>query len=453
MPDQIRAPKSAQVQKESAKQHTGHSPMTEAELLALDEQHIWHPYAPLKSSAPIFAIESAKGVHLHLKDGRKVIDGMSSWWSALHGYQHPELDKAVKDQLSTMAHVMFGGLTHEPAVRLAKTLVDITPHGLNRVFFSDSGSVAVEVALKMALQYWQAKGENRTTFLSFSKGYHGDTIGAMSVCDPITGMHSVFSDYIAKNIFSESPRCSFDTPWNESYLDDFKTQLLLNKRRLAAVIIEPIVQGTGGMNFYSPTFLKRIREITEELNIPLIVDEIATGFGRTGELFACNHANIKPDIMCLGKTLSAGYITLAATLCTDKIATTICQGDAGVFMHGPTFMANPLACSVAQKSIDILLESNWQENVLRMQNIMKIELNRTREHKAVKSVRVLGSIGVIEMKENVDQELTQTQFIDRGIWLRPFGRLIYMIPPYIISNEELETLCRKTIESIEAIYN
>jgi adenosylmethionine-8-amino-7-oxononanoate aminotransferase len=388
----------------------------------------------------MFVVESAQGALLKLKTGETLIDGMSSWWSTLHGYRHPALDKAVKDQLDRMAHVMFGSLTHEPAVKLAHRLTQICPQGLNHVFFSDSGSVAVEVAMKMAVQYWIAKGEKRHTFLSLSRGYHGDTIAAMSVCDPITGMHHLFKGFIFEQLFADAPKCRFEQAWDESDFDDFRTKILNHQSDIAAVILEPIVQGTGGMRFYSPHYLKRVRELCDELGILLIADEIATGLGRTGKLFACEHAAISPDIMCLGKTLSAGYITLAATLCNSDIAQTIASAEPGIFMHGPTFMANPLACSVALASIDLLLSEDWQQNIQRIESALTQALNPAKELDNVADVRVLGSLGVIEMKRDVNLNSVQPMLVEKGIWLRPFGKLLYTIPPYVITDEQIRHL-------------
>ncbi|MFL0809630.1 MAG: adenosylmethionine--8-amino-7-oxononanoate transaminase [Agarilytica sp.] len=411
------------------------------QLLNIDRSHIWHPYSRCHSDMPLFPVRSAEGCYLTLADGKRIFDGMSSWWSAIHGYKNPVLDQALHAQVANMSHVMFGGLTHEPAIQLARKLVDITPEGLSQVFFSDSGSVAVEVAMKMALQYWQAQGKSKTKFLALRSAYHGDTFAAMSVCDPVTGMHQIFSEFMTKNIFAPSPECAFDQEWDEKYFKEFKTLAEQHQNDIAAIILEPIVQGTGGMHFYSPSYLARVRELCDQLNIPLIADEIATGFGRTGKLFACEHANISPDILCLGKALTGGYMTLAATLCTENIATTICSGEAGVFMHGPTFMANPLACSVANASIDLLEQSNWQANVNRLETALRKGLEPCKEIKGVNGVRCLGAIGVIELKEVVDMARIQPMFVEQGIWIRPFGKLVYTMPPFIAKDEEIEHLC------------
>ncbi|WP_317929322.1 adenosylmethionine--8-amino-7-oxononanoate transaminase [Halioxenophilus sp. WMMB6] len=423
------------------------------QLVARDRQHIWHPYSSATQHPPLYPIARAEGVRLYLKDGRVLIDGMSSWWSVIHGYNHAELNEAITQQLDKMAHVMFGGLTHEPAVQLAETLVRLTPEGLNRVFFSDSGSVAVEVAIKMVLQYWQSRGQSgKHKLLSLRRGYHGDTFAAMSVCDPDTGMHHLFHEILVQQIFSDSPGCRFDQPWDDAYIQDFETQITSHSEQLAAVILEPIVQGTGGMNFYSPEFLRRVRALCSKHNVLLIADEIATGFGRTGKLFACEHAGISPDILCLGKSLTAGYMTLAATLCTDEIAVGISEGEASVFMHGPTFMANPLACSVALKSCEILEREPWQKWVARLEQVMSKELSPARELPQVADVRVLGGIGVIELKEPITLANEQDKFVQAGIWVRPFGKLVYIMPPFVISELDLTKLCRALVEVVKTIH-
>jgi adenosylmethionine-8-amino-7-oxononanoate aminotransferase len=415
--------------------------LTKSQVSSIDQKHIWHPYSSLTAPIPAYHVASASGVRLKLADGRELIDGMSSWWSAIHGYNHPTLNIALKDQVDIMSHVMFGGITHEPAAQLCKTLVDITPEGLEKVFLSDSGSVSVEVALKMAIQYWYSLGRpKKTRILSLRKGYHGDTFGAMSVCDPVTGMHHLFTNTIAKQLFTESPRCSFHDDWNESYITDIKNLLEKHSHELAAVILEPILQGTGGMHFYSPTYLKRVRELCDDYDVLLIVDEIATGFGRTGKLFGCEWADITPDILCLGKAMTGGYMTLAATLCTSKISDGICNGEAGVFMHGPTFMGNPLACSVANASIDLLLSTNWQARISDIEQQLKSGLAPAKDFDNVIDVRCLGAVGVIETKKPVDVAQIQKQFVAEGIWVRPFGSRVYIMPPYIISKSDLETL-------------
>ncbi len=409
--------------------------------LNIDRQHIWHPYTSITQPGPIFPVASAEGVILTLDDGRQLVDGMSSWWCMLHGYNDATLNQAIIDQTKKMSHVMFGGLTHEPAIKLAEKLVSITPESLQHVFFSDSGSVSVEVSIKMALQYWHAQNKpEKKRLLSHSRGYHGDTFAAMSVCDPVTGMHHLFSDLLMPQLFAESPQCRFDEEWDEKYIADFKEKISAHHHELAAVIIEPIVQAAGGMRFYSPKYLQRVRELCDEFNVLLIVDEIATNFGRTGELFGCHHADISPDIMCLGKALTGGYMTLAATLCTEKVGQTICSGEAGVLMHGPTFMANPLACAVANASIDLLLNSPWQQRIASIEKQLIEELNECKVWPHVADVRILGAIGVIKLKEAVDMTVIQPRFVDEGVWIRPFGKLVYIMPPFIIKPEELSRL-------------
>lgn len=419
------------------------------QLLNFDRQHIWHPYSSLINPPDMLPVVSASGVRLKLADGREIIDGMASWWSAIHGYNHPVLNQAIKDQLEQMSHVMFGGITHPAAVELCKLLVEITPASLDKVFISDSGSVAVEVAIKMALQYWYSQGEKqRTKLLALRSGYHGDTFGAMSVCDPVTGMHHLFSGVMPQHIFAESPQCRFDGTFEENHIADFKLKLEQNHLQLAAVILEPIAQGAGGMKFYAPAYLTRVRELCDQYGLLLIHDEIATGFGRTGKLFACEHAGVEPDIMCVGKALTGGYMSLAATLCNDKVATGICEGEAGVFMHGPTFMANPLACAAASASIKLLLSQPWKRIVSELSTGLIKGLAPAKELSSVADVRILGGIGVIEMKEAVDMNTIQAKFIEHGVWVRPFGKLIYVMPPYIMSQGDLETLTAAIISII-----
>lgn len=420
------------------------------QLLALDKAHIWHPYASMIDAPPVYPIVSAEGVRLKMADGAELIDGMSSWWSVIHGYNHPVLNQAAKDQLEDMSHVMFGGITHPSAVKLAKLLVDITPASLNKVFFSDSGSVAVEVAIKMAIQYWYSVGrKEKHQLLTLKNGYHGDTFGAMATCDPVTGMHHMFSEVLPKHLFAEKPRTKFGEEFDEEDINSFKTLIEENHQNLAAVILEPIVQGAGGMIFYSPEYLKRVRQLCDQYDVLLIADEIATGFGRTGKLFACEHADIEPDILCVGKCLTGGYLSLAATLCNDKVTTGICEGEAGVLMHGPTFMANPLATAISYASVQLLLSQDWQSVVNNLETQLSKGLSPAKDLDNVADVRVLGSIGVIELKQPVDMAAIQKKLVDRGIWVRPFGKLIYTIPPYVISNEDISILTAGLVDSIE----
>ena len=409
-------------------------------LLEFDKKNIWHPYTSLTNPLPAYPVVSAKGVKLKLANGNELIDGMSSWWTAIHGYNVEELNKAATRQLEKMSHVMFGGITHEPAITLCQKLVEITPKDLNKVFLADSGSVSVEVAMKMAIQYQHSQGNRgKNKFMTFRGGYHGDTAGAMSVCDPEEGMHHLFKDFLPRHIFADRP----GTPFHEDYDEDdsgLEQFFRLNAGKCAAFILEPIVQGAGGMWFYSPVYVKKIRQLCDEHNMLMIADEIATGFGRTGKMFACEHAQITPDIMCVGKALTGGYMTLAATLATTHVAEVICNGEAGAFMHGPTFMGNPLACAVANKSLELLLNSDWQNSILRIEKQLKKELVPVAVALSVKDVRVLGAIGVVEMKEDVNVPETQKFFIDQGVWIRPFRNLIYVMPPYVSSQEELRFL-------------
>ncbi len=408
------------------------------ELLALDREHVWHPYSALPSELAPLAVVSVEGVRLRLADGRELIDGMSSWWCAIHGYRHPALDAAVRKQLERMAHVMFGGLTHEPAIRLAERLVEIAPEGLRHVFFADSGSVSVEVAIKMALQYQRAIGHpERTRLLTWRGGYHGDTFGAMAVCDPVGGMHSMFSDMLAEHVFAERPPDGFDAPLDEAWALHVATLFARHAHELAAVIVEPVVQGAGGMRFHSPECIALLRSLCDRNGLLLILDEIATGFGRTGVMFACEHAGIGPDIMCVGKALTGGYMTLAATLCTSEVAEAISAGEGGALMHGPTFMANPLACSVALASLDLLAEERWPEDVARIERGLRAGLEPARELPGVADVRVLGAIGVVQMERKVDIAEATAAAVERGVWLRPFRDLIYAMPPYVIGVGDL----------------
>ena len=397
---------------------------------AWEQQHVWHPYAAMPNPNPVYQVASAKGVYLTLENGQQVIDGMSSWWSAIHGYNVPELNQAIKKQLKDMAHVMFGGLTHQPAMDLAKTLIGITPSNLQHVFFADSGSVAVETALKMTLQYWQGLNNGKKTkFLSLTHAYHGDTFGAMSVCDPENSMHHLYKGLLPTHIF---------VPPN---IEDLRNAFDQHHHQLAAMIVEPIVQGAGGMLFYPAEVLAEIRKLCDEYDVLLIADEIATGFGRTGKLFACEHAGITPDILCLGKALTGGYMTLAAVLTDPKISQGI-QKQGNILMHGPTFMANPLACAVAKASIDLLLASDWQNRIQTIETQLKQALLPCLSSDKVADVRVMGAIGVVEMKEAMDIPSIQAGLIEQGVWLRPFGKLLYTMPPFIIEGNELAQITK-----------
>ncbi|MDX4950783.1 adenosylmethionine--8-amino-7-oxononanoate transaminase [Proteus mirabilis] len=420
--------------------------------IAFDLRHIWHPYTSMSNPLPAYPIVSAKGVELTLANGKQLIDGMSSWWAAIHGYNHPELNTAVTEQLAAMSHVMFGGITHPPAVALCRKLLAITPAPLECIFLADSGSVAVEVAIKMALQYWQAKGEKRQRIVALKRGYHGDTFGAMSVCDPDNSMHSLYKGYLPNHLFVEAPKTGFYQPWDATDMDALRTTLAQHHQHIAAVMLEPIVQGAGGMRIYHPEYLTQARALCDEFSVLLIADEIATGFGRTGKLFACEHAGISPDIMCVGKALTGGYMTLSATLTTRHIADTISQGDAGCFMHGPTYMGNPLACAVANASLSLLEQGHWANQVAQIETQLKTELLPLKQAKSVKDVRVLGAIGVVEMVEPVNMAKLQKYFVDEGVWIRPFGKLIYIMPPYIISPEKLTKLTQ-TIEKAVNLTN
>jgi adenosylmethionine-8-amino-7-oxononanoate aminotransferase len=410
--------------------------------LDFDRQHIWHPYTSMLTPLPVYPIVRADGCELELEDGRKLIDGTASWWSAVHGYNHPRLNQAISSQLSQMAHVMFGGITHQPAVALCQQLLKMVPANLSKVFLADSGSIAVEVALKMALQYWQGVGQaQKNRLISLRKGYHGDTFAAMAVCDPHDSMHSMFSQLLPQHYFLPAPQSAFAGPFDDNDLTPLRDLLRQSANDIAAIILEPIVQGYGGMRFYHPDYLRGVRELCDQYQVLLIADEIATGFGRSGKLFACEHAAINPDILCLGKALSGGYLTLAATLCSDEIARGISLSAAGGLMHGPTFMANPLACAVALESISILAEGHWQQQVAAIEQQLSAELAPCAKLAAVKQVRVLGAIGVLEMRQKVDVAKLQAEFVERGVWIRPFNNLIYIMPPFTISSAQLSRLC------------
>jgi adenosylmethionine-8-amino-7-oxononanoate aminotransferase len=418
-------------------------------LVDRDRQHIWHPYSAVGSPSPIYPVVAAEGVRLKLEDGRELIDGMSSWWCAVHGYNHPVLNEAAMQQLDKMSHVMFGGLTHPPAVELAETLVELSPWGLQKVFFVDSGSVAIEAAMKMALQTQIARGQSqRHLFLSPRGGYHGDTLDAMSVCDPITGMHTLFQGVLPKQVFIERPEPAFGEHCTEQHLAQLEQVFAEQGDQLAAMILEPIVQGAGGMRFYAPEYLQAARRLCDEHGVLLIADEIATGFGRSGKLFAVEHADITPDILCVGKALTGGYLSLAAVLTTDEMANDIASGEPGVFMHGPTFMGNPLACAIAKASIDLLCANDWQQQVLQIEQGLQQGLAPAKTFTHVAEVRVLGAIGVVELTHPVDMSSVQPMFVERGVWVRPFGKLVYLMPPFVMSAGDLAQLTDALVDVV-----
>ncbi len=407
---------------------------------AYDREHIWHPYTSMTRPLSTYAVKAANGVYLRLTDGRELIDGMSSWWTAIHGYNHPRLNAAIERQLKSMAHVMFGGLTHKPAIALAERLIGLTAKPLQHVFFCDSGSVSVEVALKMAVQYWYARGRaDKKRMLTVLGGYHGDTFGAMSVCDPVNGMHQMFTGMMPRQLFASMPQCDGDK-WDDAWIFELKALLETNRDEIAAVIIEPIVQGAGGMRIYGAEYLRQLRRLCDANDVLLIFDEIATGFGRTGRLFAYQHADVVPDIICLGKAMTGGYMTLAATLTTSRVANGISADGSGVLMHGPTFMANPLACSVAAESIDLLLETPWQERVHAIEAQLLKELEPCRQLPVVSDVRCIGAIGVVETRIAVEMPWMQERFVENSVWIRPFSNLVYIMPPYIITEDQLSKL-------------
>jgi len=446
------------------------------ELLAVDRRRVWHPYGALPSALPSLPVVSAEGVRLKLADGHELIDGMASWWCAIHGYRHPVLDRALRGQLGQMAHVMFGGLTHEPAVRLAERLVELTPGGLEAVFFADSGSVSVEVAIKMCLQFQRALGRTRRTrLLTVRGGYHGDTFGAMAVCDPVAGMHSLFAGVLPEHVFAQRPPDGFDAGLDEHWARHVSALVARHADELAAIVVEPVVQGAGGMRFHAPECVALLRRLCDEHGLLLVLDEIATGFGRTGTMFASEHAGIAPDVMCVGKALTGGYLTLAATLCTRAVADAVSGGEGGGLMHGPTFMANPLACAVALASLALLTgagggegvggadglegvggdraETGWRERVGTIERGLRSGLEPARELPGVEDVRVLGAIGVVQLRGEVDMAAATATAVQRGVWLRPFRDLIYTMPPYVIDEEDLAAVTAAVTAAALAGYS
>lgn len=420
------------------------------DLLQFDQEHLWHPYAKMPNPVPAIGVQSTQGSKITLADGRKVVDGMSSWWAAIHGYNHPFIQKSLQQQLETMPHIMFGGLTHEPAIELGKRLVELTPMGLEKVFLADSGSVSMEVAIKVALQYWISRQRaDKHRLLSVRNGYHGDTFGTMAVSDPDNGMHHLFKEVLTQHLYAPAPELGFDAESDNHDIQALEKILEKHHDEIAAVTIEPIVQGAGGMRFYRPDYLRQLRVLCDRYEVLLIADEIATGFGRTGKLFACEWAGISPDIMCVGKALTGGTLTLAAMLCTAEISETISAGNPGLLMHGPTFMGNPLACAAAIASIDLLLNTPWQQNVQKIETHLKDALQPLKKFNGVKTVRVLGAIGLVELEDGDLGPKIQAAALEEGVWIRPFGQLIYTMPAFNIESAQLQQLTRGMVRAVQ----